>query len=79
MIEWRFALEPLTVRDADANNLAEVLDFHTKPDLTAARYHVVDIQACGCQFTGHAPGDIHAGQDWPALRDHATRLGYLNT
>jgi phospholipase C len=27
MIEWRWGLEPLTVRDATANNLAEVLDF----------------------------------------------------
>jgi phospholipase C len=28
MIEWRWNLDPLTVRDASANNLAEVLDFH---------------------------------------------------
>jgi phospholipase C len=27
MIEWRFGLEPLTVRDATANNLAAVLSF----------------------------------------------------
>ena len=27
MIEWRWGLEPLTVRDATANNLADVLDF----------------------------------------------------
>lgn len=27
MIEWRWGLDPLTVRDATANNLAEVLDF----------------------------------------------------
>src|SRR4030095_7947403 len=27
MIEWRFGLPPLTVRDAQANNLAEALDF----------------------------------------------------
>jgi phospholipase C len=26
-IEWRWGLEPLTVRDATANNLADVLDF----------------------------------------------------
>jgi phospholipase C len=29
-IEWRWGLEPLTVRDATANNLAEVLDFTQK-------------------------------------------------
>jgi phospholipase C len=27
MIEWRWSLEPLTSRDANANNLAEALDF----------------------------------------------------
>jgi phospholipase C len=27
LIEWRYGLEPLTDRDAQANNLAEVLDF----------------------------------------------------
>jgi len=30
MIEWRWNLEPLTVRDEQANNLAEVLDFKAK-------------------------------------------------
>jgi phospholipase C len=30
MIEWRWALAPLSVRDDAANNLAEVLDFKTK-------------------------------------------------
>ncbi|MGH3547214.1 MAG: alkaline phosphatase family protein [Pseudonocardiaceae bacterium] len=76
MIEWRFGLQPLTVRDAAANNLAEVLDFEAKPDLTAARYNVPEIQACGCRFAGHAAGDIHAGPDWPALRDYPTCIGY---
>jgi phospholipase C len=77
MIEWRFGLEPLTVRDAAANNLADVLDFQAAPDLAARRYDVPDIQACGCQFTGHAAGDVHAGHDWPTLRECATNLGYL--
>src|SRR6266852_7150010 len=27
LIEWRWGLEPLTVRDASANNLAQALDF----------------------------------------------------
>ena len=34
MIEWRWGLAPLTVRDATANNLAEVLDF-SRPSLAA--------------------------------------------
>ena len=39
MIEWRWNLRPLTVRDANANNLAEVLDFDT-PNLTAPHFNV---------------------------------------
>ncbi|GAC1402925.1 MAG: phospholipase C [Chloroflexota bacterium] len=39
MIEWRWGLKPLTVRDARANNLAEALDFSRK-DLTAPKYLV---------------------------------------
>lgn len=31
MIEWRWGLDPLTVRDATANNLAEALDFAQSP------------------------------------------------
>jgi phospholipase C len=39
MIEWRWSLPPLTVRDASANNLAEILDFH-HPDLDAPGFAV---------------------------------------
>ena len=39
MIEWRFGLEPLSVRDATANNLAEVLDF-TRINRGANQYNV---------------------------------------
>jgi phospholipase C len=38
-IEWRWGLEPLTVRDATANNLADVLDF-TRLNRKAALYAV---------------------------------------
>ena len=31
LIEWRWSLEPLSVRDASANNLADALDFKQKP------------------------------------------------
>ena len=31
LIEWRWGLQPLTVRDADANNLADELDFTRTP------------------------------------------------
>ncbi len=39
MIEWRWGLGPLTVRDAGATNLAEVLQFQS-PDLTAKQVAV---------------------------------------
>jgi len=39
MIEWRWSLRPLTVRDATANNLAEVLDFSQR-SVTAPHFAV---------------------------------------
>jgi phospholipase C len=39
MIEWRFNLAPLTVRDATANNLADVLDFGN-PQLASPGFSV---------------------------------------
>ena len=39
LIEWRWDLAPLTVRDAGATNLAEALDF-TRPRLRAPRFRV---------------------------------------
>jgi len=41
MIEWRFGLPPLTVRDQTANNLAEVLDF-SAPNVAAPAFHSFD-------------------------------------
>jgi phospholipase C len=39
MIEWRWGLDPLTVRDAAANNLAEALEF-TAPDVRAKQFNI---------------------------------------
>lgn len=39
MIEWRWNLRPLSVRDESANNLAEALDFDA-PNLSAPRFPV---------------------------------------
>jgi phospholipase C len=39
MIEWRFGLPPLTVRDQTANNLAEVLNF-AAPNVAAPTFNV---------------------------------------
>ncbi|MEW6268740.1 MAG: alkaline phosphatase family protein [Thermodesulfobacteriota bacterium] len=40
MVEWRWGLDPLTERDATANNLARVLDFQSGKDLRAPRFDV---------------------------------------
>jgi phospholipase C len=74
LIEWRFGLAPLTVRDAAANNLAEVLDFSRPPQLSAPRYNVPLPITFGCLLTddGHA----HAGEDWPELAARARDLGF---
>ena len=39
MIEWRWNLRPLTIRDATANNLAEALNF-AQPNLRAPAFTV---------------------------------------
>jgi phospholipase C len=72
MIEWRFGLAPLTVRDAAARNLAEVLDFEHRPNLKAPRYHVPRPVTLGCVLSDHA----HAGEDWPHLARIARSRGF---
>jgi phospholipase C len=72
MIEWRFGLPPLTVRDAAANNLAEVLDFANPPQLSAPRYHVPFPITLGCLLDDH----VHHGEDWPELAARALALGF---
>jgi phospholipase C len=47
MIEWRWGLEPLSVRDATATNLALVLDFE-EPDLHAPQYLVPAFVGAAC-------------------------------
>jgi phospholipase C len=47
MIEWRWGLPPLSVRDAQANNLADVLDFSKKNPL-APSYNVPHVAAAAC-------------------------------
>jgi len=47
MIEWRFHLKALSVRDANARNLAEVLDF-AHPDTTAPAYGLPPFTPTAC-------------------------------
>jgi phospholipase C len=64
LIEWRWGLEPLTVRDSNANNLAEALDFGLHDVSTPT------ISAPRGPFGGPCPPDLPgAAQPWQALRD----------
>jgi phospholipase C len=72
LIEWRYGLAPLTVRDAAANNLAEVLDFDHPPVLAAPRYKVPRPVTFGCVLPLHA----HSGDDWPDLAARARERGF---
>jgi phospholipase C len=74
MIEWRFGLPPLTVRDAAANNLAEVLDFANPPQLSAPRYHVPLPVTLGCLLA--SDDHVHHGEDWSELSARAVALGF---
>jgi phospholipase C len=47
MIEWRWGLPPLSIRDAQANNLASVLDF-SRRRLAAPRIHVPSVTSKRC-------------------------------
>ena len=72
MIEWRWGLPSLTVRDAKANNIAEVLDFVNPPNLSAPHYTVSRVTGTPCP-----PGSPSEGhEEWEGLRDKALAHGW---
>lgn len=71
MIEWRWGLDPLTVRDAAANNLAEAMTFSGAPDLTAPRWDVPTLIGQPCPAAGLADYE-----DWHRLADLARAQGW---
>jgi len=71
MIEWRFGLPPLTVRDAAARNLAEALDFAAAPNLTAPTFAVPPFVGKACPPDGFADYE-----EWRALSRMAASLGF---
>jgi phospholipase C len=73
MIEWRWRLQPLTVRDANANNLARVLNF-TQRDNRAPRYSVPRLSSGSPCPAAVAASAIRP--KWAALRDAAGRYGW---
>jgi phospholipase C len=80
MIEWRWGLDPLTVRDATANNLADELDF-TQVAPAPPVYTVPDVTGLFCPvnptdiISPVAPRPSRRGH-WTALRHVAQRHGW---
>ena len=78
MIEWRFGLPPLTARDADARNIADVLDFSIPPNPAAPRWNV----PAPSSLTPEPLNALRAGlstdheAEWMDLRDLAGRHGF---
>jgi phospholipase C len=71
LIEWRFGLKPLTVRDAQARNLAEVLDFRRPANLAAPQWKVPPALPAPCESS--APADY---EGWKALANRAIAAGW---
>jgi phospholipase C len=68
MIEWRWHLRPLTIRDASANNLAEVMDF-TEPNLNAPRFAVPGgFFGSPCPLL--VPAELNQWAELRAMADH---------
>jgi phospholipase C len=71
LIEWRWGLPPLTVRDASANNLATALDF-TQSNLAAP----APVVPPG-PFGGACPaGESGPDAEWQMLHDLAKQYGW---
>ncbi len=76
LIEWRWGLAPLTVRDATANNLAAALDF-SAPSLAAPSYAVPAGPfgaPCPIGSAGAAQSDEEVA--WLALKSQALANGW---
>jgi phospholipase C len=78
LIEWRWGLEPLTVRDREAINLATELDFH-KPNLTAPDFGVPPGRfggACPPSAATTAQTAPAADAEWIGLQAVARQSGW---
>lgn len=81
MIESRWNLRPLTVRDASARSLAEVLDFGSAANFAAPRFLVppgpfggpCPVPAPSTTARASAPADP---EPWSGLADLAVRAGF---
>jgi len=79
MIEWRWGLNPLTVRDATANNLAAELDFTQADPAPPPVYAVPDVTGgfCPVRLPGLSTSrPLTARGHWAELREVARRHGW---
>jgi phospholipase C len=72
LIEWRWGLAPLTVRDSSANNLAYALDF-AQPNNFAPLYSV-PIGPFGAPCASALPSEEES--EWATLQSLARSLGF---
>jgi len=76
LIEWRWGLDPLTVRDATANNIAHALDFTRPKNLMVPRFNVPQGPFGGpCQSATTASARAHR-QDLAGLETMARRYRF---
>jgi phospholipase C len=78
MIEWRWNLRPLTIRDASARNLALALDFSV-PDVAAPQYAVPPGPFGSICISGAPTPFAQAGlasENWNGLRVQALQHGW---
>jgi phospholipase C len=81
LIEWRWNLEPLSVRDASANNLAAALEFE-HPRLSAPAYVVPPISGAACParplaaLAPAASAGVASRPAWGAFRALAQEHGW---
>ena len=74
LIEDRFGLAPLSVRDANARSLATALDL-SHPVLSAPSFSVPDVQSAACPPVA-APRSPRRGDEWLRLADLAVQHGW---
>jgi phospholipase C len=81
MIEWRWGLQPLSVRDATATNLAVVLQLDRRPKPTAPAYAVPPFVSGGCWWPQPAAAaaasrtPAPADDEWTGLASLARSVG----
>jgi phospholipase C len=77
MIEWRFGLPPLTIRDQTANNLAEVLNL-TSPDVSAPAFTLPSGPfGTPCVSTPVSPAAARQTKNLRNLKTLAIKSGFI--